>query len=228
LGTVYTDVYGNNACPNIDFDLDDKSLFITFTPNDASKDHYVKLDGYDVDLAYDLKLYIDDYYVGYWSGGANEDWSSFDPLEIPNAEIVAGCLQDWRRAMLVGEKTFGKGSVQNVIQMRDGSAVRLTTAMYYTPSRRVIHENGIEPDIEVKLTDDERKALAAAQPEFKTKNGDANKGDTTSGDKETPVEDRQLRRAVETLRGYTSLDRGSKTNYTELLEPAPKDENSGD
>ena len=67
------------------------------------------------------------------------------------SEIVAGCLQDLKRAELVGEKTFGKGSVQSILPLRNGAALRLTTAKYYTPSHRVIHEKGITPDHEVKL-----------------------------------------------------------------------------
>ena len=67
------------------------------------------------------------------------------------SEIVAGCLQDLKRAELVGEKTFGKGSVQSILPLRNGAALRLTTAKYYTPSHRVIHEKGIAPDHEVKL-----------------------------------------------------------------------------
>lgn len=63
------------------------------------------------------------------------------------SEIVAGALQDHQRAILVGEKTFGKGSVQTVLPLENGAAVKLTTAKYYTPSERVIHENGIKPDI---------------------------------------------------------------------------------
>ncbi|HXU77559.1 MAG TPA: S41 family peptidase, partial [Methylomirabilota bacterium] len=63
------------------------------------------------------------------------------------SEIVAGCLQDLKRAIILGEKTFGKGSVQSILPMSDGSALRLTTAKYYTPSHKVIHEEGITPDI---------------------------------------------------------------------------------
>jgi carboxyl-terminal processing protease len=58
------------------------------------------------------------------------------------SEIVAGCLQDHKRAVVVGERTFGKGSVQSVIEIQDGTALRLTTAKYYTPSHKVIHEQG--------------------------------------------------------------------------------------
>ena len=66
------------------------------------------------------------------------------------SEIVAGALQDHRRAIILGEKTFGKGSVQTVIPLGDYGAMRLTTARYYTPSGRSIQAKGIEPDIEVK------------------------------------------------------------------------------
>ena len=67
------------------------------------------------------------------------------------SEIVAGALQDLNRAIILGTTTFGKGSVQTIIPLSDGSALRLTTARYYTPSGRVIQENGIKPDILVEM-----------------------------------------------------------------------------
>ena len=75
------------------------------------------------------------------------------------SEIVAGALQDLNRAIILGTTTFGKGSVQTIIPLSDGSALRLTTARYYTPSGRVIQENGIKPDIvvEMKLLDKNEK-----------------------------------------------------------------------
>jgi len=66
------------------------------------------------------------------------------------SEIVAGCLQDYKRAIILGVKSFGKGSVQTIIPLSDGSALRLTTSKYFTPSGKVIHEKGIMPDIVVE------------------------------------------------------------------------------
>jgi carboxyl-terminal processing protease len=69
------------------------------------------------------------------------------------AEIVAGALHDHERAVLVGTRTFGKGSVQNVVELPDGSALKVTIARYYTPSGESIQARGIEPDVEVEQLD---------------------------------------------------------------------------
>ncbi|MBF0407743.1 MAG: S41 family peptidase [Candidatus Riflebacteria bacterium] len=78
------------------------------------------------------------------------------------SEIVAGAVKDSKRGILLGKKTFGKGSVQTVISLNDGSAMALTTALYYTPSGVNIHKKGIEPDIEVdlpRISDAERQEI---------------------------------------------------------------------
>ena len=67
------------------------------------------------------------------------------------SEIVAGALQDHKRADIYGEKSFGKASVQSIQEMIDGSALKLTTARYYTPNDRNIHGNGIEPDVKIEF-----------------------------------------------------------------------------
>jgi carboxyl-terminal processing protease len=65
------------------------------------------------------------------------------------SEIVAGCLQDYKRAIILGMKSFGKGSVQTVLPLSDGSGLRLTTSKYFTPLGKIIHEKGVTPDIVV-------------------------------------------------------------------------------
>ena len=78
------------------------------------------------------------------------------------SEIVAGALQDNKRALILGTKTFGKGSVQTILPLSDGSGLRLTTARYYTPSGRSIQADGIDPDIEVEYippVEDEKEKI---------------------------------------------------------------------
>lgn len=73
------------------------------------------------------------------------------------SEIVAGALRDNYRAVLVGKTTFGKGSVQSVLPLPDESGLRLTTGRYYTSAHRSIEEDGVEPDVEITMTDEEKK-----------------------------------------------------------------------
>ena len=77
------------------------------------------------------------------------------------SEIVAGALKDHGRAMLIGRTTFGKGSVQTVMPLSDGRAIKLTTSRYYTPSGASIHEKGIDPDVVVEREQDPVENLAA-------------------------------------------------------------------
>lgn len=71
------------------------------------------------------------------------------------AEIVSGAMKDTKRAVIVGEKTFGKGSVQSVLELHNGEGIRLTTARYYTPSGVTIHEKGIVPQVELEVSADD-------------------------------------------------------------------------
>jgi carboxyl-terminal processing protease len=75
------------------------------------------------------------------------------------SEILSGALQDNKRAILVGQKTFGKGLVQSVRGLSDGSGMTVTIAKYLTPSNRDIHKHGIDPDVSVKLTEKDLKTL---------------------------------------------------------------------
>ncbi len=125
------------------------------------------------------------------------------------SEIVAGALKDWNRAVILGTVTFGKGSVQTVIPLTDGSGLRLTTAKYYTPKGGSIQSTGITPDIVVKL---EAKNGEKEHPVVREKDLERhlrNEQKDTSGDeKETaPMEvdekdDIQLQRAVDILKTW--------------------------
>ena len=111
------------------------------------------------------------------------------------SEIVTGCLQDLHRAIILGEKTFGKGSVQSIFPFEDGSALKLTTAKYYTPSHRVIHEHGITPDIIVPMSDDEEALL-----QFKRAPGGFESLNETNRVRLSKIMDPQLARAGDLLK----------------------------
>ena len=121
------------------------------------------------------------------------------------SEIVAGALKDLGRALLVGETTFGKGSVQSVVSLPDGSAARLTTAKYFTPSRKLIHEHGVSPHIRATLTHEQETALLRSR----------RKGEDSTTPPRPPA-DPQLDRAVDALQA-TIL-----SNKTAQVRPAKK------
>ncbi|MFC1454076.1 S41 family peptidase, partial [Verrucomicrobiota bacterium] len=116
------------------------------------------------------------------------------------SEIVAGALQDYKRAILVGKKTFGKGSVQSVLPLEDGSAIRFTTAKYYTPNERMIHDKGIDPDIFISMSSDQWQKVMMKRSRDEI-------GDLSVGKKIdlTNAVDVQLERAVDILKGIMSF-----------------------
>jgi carboxyl-terminal processing protease len=135
------------------------------------------------------------------------------------AEIVAGALQDHKRAVVVGVKTFGKGSVQTVMPLRNGAALRLTTALYYTPSGRSIQAKGIAPDIVVEraiargMEDDRQRAKAIREEDLKNHMeggekepaGSEQDSDQGSTIKEELARDNQLARALDVLKSWEIL-----------------------
>ena len=123
------------------------------------------------------------------------------------SEIVAGALRDNKRAILLGTKTFGKGSVQTVIPLKDGSALRLTTALYYTPSGKSIMNQGVEPDVVV-----EEEELAQKNPptdvfERIEEQKEVKKSGKAGRPKEAPERDNQLQAAVNLMKAIRVVNR---------------------
>lgn len=152
--------------------------------------------------------------VVYTQGRKPEDREDFraaldgDPIAVPMvvlinagsasaAEVVTGALKDTRRAVIVGERSFGKGSVQSIFKLKNGEGLRLTTARYYTPSGVSIHEKGIEPQVVVVMSPEEDNKLRIQRTrsditdpvEFKERFGFDR------------IEDRQLEAALDVLKG---------------------------
>ena len=137
------------------------------------------------------------------------------------SEILAGALQDHKRAVILGEKSFGKGSVQSVIPFGKYGAIRLTTARYYTPSGRSIQAKGIEPDIEVKpakvellntdgLTISEAELKNALKNDNIDNGGKKTKADNDSAKDEELKKDYQLLRAVDTIKALSIYNQNIK------------------
>jgi carboxyl-terminal processing protease len=130
-----------------------------------------------------------------------------DPLDIPvailinadtasAAEIVTGAMKDTGRAVVVGERSFGKGSVQSIFNLKNGEGLRLTTAHYYTPSGALIHGVGIAPQVEVVMNPEEDWKLSQqlARPDI------TDAAQFTERFGFAPIEDRQLEAALDVLK----------------------------
>ncbi|QJD31237.1 S41 family peptidase [Methylococcus geothermalis] len=140
------------------------------------------------------------------------------------SEIVAGALQDHKRAVIMGEKTFGKGSVQTILPTSNGGAVKLTTARYYTPSGRSIQAEGITPDVPISRV----KLEMAAKSEFapikeadlaghlsndkSKKGGDAKDKDGERLDEALALQDYPLNEALNLLKGINIVHKNGVKN----------------
>lgn len=133
------------------------------------------------------------------------------------SEIVAGALQDHNRSLIIGERSFGKGSVQTIIPMTDGSGIKLTTALYYTPNGRSIQAKGIEPDLKIPFIappkDDDQKMRDRFTVREKDLNGHLENRDKSKKGidadaekaKEMLARDNQIRMALELVKSLPRL-----------------------
>ena len=133
------------------------------------------------------------------------------------SEIVAGALQDHKRALLVGAKTFGKGSVQTIMPLPNQAAIKLTTARYYTPDGRSIQAKGIEPDVtidrvKVEKSDTGPRPIAESDLDGSLANedGDSEAEDQTTGGTVSPDQDFALYEALNILKGMAVMEQARR------------------
>jgi carboxyl-terminal processing protease len=173
-------------------------------------------------------LFLDGGNVVYTKGRLDNSATSFDadPLDVTNgvplivlinqgsasaSEIVAGALQDRSRAVLMGTRTFGKGSVQTILPLSDSRAIKLTTALYFTPNGRSIQAEGIVPDIVVEratitaYNDPQQITEADLSGHLNNGNGTSEKEQDQQSSSALLVDDNQLYEALALLKGLNIL-----------------------
>ena len=123
------------------------------------------------------------------------------------SEILSACLKDYGKAVLIGTKTYGKGSVQTIIDLRDGSALRFTIAKYYTKSGKTIHNVGIEPDITIEISEEEQKELNSLLKDLFPNQDEINVFDE---------KDKQLQTALSFLNAFKKQEKET-TSLTEFF-----------
>ncbi|UCG38534.1 MAG: S41 family peptidase [bacterium] len=145
------------------------------------------------------------------------------------SEIVAGALQDYRKAILIGTTTFGKGSVQTIYRLGDGSGLRVTTARYFTPNGRSIQATGIEPDIVVRNVGGKAVGHLTREKDLSghLENDQVDEGEVPQDEEKTstldiipedPAEDAQLMRAIDLLKGLDLFKGLNTTSVTQATE----------
>jgi carboxyl-terminal processing protease len=127
------------------------------------------------------------------------------------SEILAGALQDNKRALIMGQRTFGKGSVQSVVKLGDGSGLKLTVARYYTPSGRSIQSEGVMPDVVVEDVDPEQFKKAIIRREIRR---EQDLGGHLLGDKEKESKEGKKSDSSDAMSFWYKQDATKKTNLS--------------